>query len=282
MNKYTAQGDGFPADNEFLMLIQSIIGEVAQLATIGGTNYVLKGCEVVGGNAAAGWMVINGEILEFEGGAVNTHIAISETVENATYLEDLSPVDGQGDSKPTYFYRKAVFAAAGTPWASIEKSPLAEIKRRLPPVACPQLYFGSVAAIPEGWQLCDGTNGLPDLTGKFVVGYDPGDVDYDAIGKEGGAKGVILTEAQMPSHSHTGTVTIPSHKHNLPKSVPSVGGGSSNQLSNSNNIGHSLVTETSMGGGGTASVSTNTKGSSQSHENRPPYYTLAYIGYVGV
>jgi hypothetical protein len=32
-------------------------------------------------------------------------------------------------------------------------------------------YKGS--PIPDGWQLCDGTNGTPDLRGRFVVGHAP-------------------------------------------------------------------------------------------------------------
>jgi len=32
------------------------------------------------------------------------------------------------------------------------------------------LWSGTVASIPASWQLCDGTNGTPDLRDKFVVG----------------------------------------------------------------------------------------------------------------
>lgn len=41
------------------------------------------------------------------------------------------------------------------------------------------LWSKAIALIPIGWQLCDGTNGTPDLRDKFVVGagdtYDPDD-----------------------------------------------------------------------------------------------------------
>jgi hypothetical protein len=33
------------------------------------------------------------------------------------------------------------------------------------------IWSGDVA--PEGWALCDGTNGTPDLRGRFVLGYNP-------------------------------------------------------------------------------------------------------------
>jgi len=49
------------------------------------------------------------------------------------------------------------------------------------------LWYGQKADIPDGWQLCDGTNGTPNLCDKFVVGaghsYDPddegGNVNHD-------------------------------------------------------------------------------------------------------
>lgn len=32
------------------------------------------------------------------------------------------------------------------------------------------LWSGAIIDIPENWQLCDGTNGTPDLQNRFVVG----------------------------------------------------------------------------------------------------------------
>jgi len=41
------------------------------------------------------------------------------------------------------------------------------------------LWFGSIVSIPDGWALCDGAQGTPDLRNRFVAGagltYDPGD-----------------------------------------------------------------------------------------------------------
>lgn len=41
------------------------------------------------------------------------------------------------------------------------------------------MWAGSVASIPSGWQLCNGTNGTPDLRDRFIMGagstYNPGD-----------------------------------------------------------------------------------------------------------
>lgn len=42
-------------------------------------------------------------------------------------------------------------------------------------------WFGAIANIPAGWQLCDGTNGTPDLRGRMVKGAGPAD-PVDGVG----------------------------------------------------------------------------------------------------
>ncbi len=45
------------------------------------------------------------------------------------------------------------------------------------------LWSGAVVDIPGGWHLCDGNEGTPNLTTRFVLGsggaYNPGDVGGD-------------------------------------------------------------------------------------------------------
>ena len=40
------------------------------------------------------------------------------------------------------------------------------------------MWSGSIDSIPVGWQLCDGSNGTPDLRNRFIMGtpdgQDPG------------------------------------------------------------------------------------------------------------
>lgn len=37
------------------------------------------------------------------------------------------------------------------------------------------LWHGSIASIPAGWALCNGSNGTPDLRDKFIVGASQDD-----------------------------------------------------------------------------------------------------------
>lgn len=136
------------------------------------------------------------------------------------------------------------------------------------------LWSGSTSNIPTGWVLCDGQNSTPDLRDRFVVGAG----STYAVDATGGAASVTLTSDQMPSHNHTATststVTDPGHSHTYRLINPSGGSGSSSRYGND----ATGTTSTSTTG---ISVSTSTTigstGGGQSHENRPPYYALAYI-----
>ncbi len=106
----------------------------------------------------------------------------------------------------------------------------------------------------KGWALCDGQNGTLDLRGRFPVGYHSADVDYNLLGKIGGAKSVTLTEQQMPPHSHA-----------LPQYVDNISGFGAFGASGDLRI-------RSAGQGVTAST-----GGGQAHENRPPFTTVAFV-----
>ncbi|MFY0714141.1 hypothetical protein J1D01_10720 [Seonamhaeicola sp. NFXS20] len=283
MNKLEVQGSGFPADNRTWRFVRDMINTVHELAAIGGDNYILKGCEDDNGVIADGFIVLDGELLPFQGGAVGSEITIDESIEAVTYLEDLNPTDGQGDEKNAYFTRFARFGNDGVAtynWADLERlNPLLELQRCLVPKQSAIPYWGSINDIPSGWQLCDGTNGTPDLSGMFIVGYDPNDEDYDAIGNPGGAKEVTLTEQQMPAHNHSGNTNYTgSHSHSITAYIQS----GSNDGSGGEKAGYFQNTQTGSAGNHSHTFTTNSKGGSQPHENRPPYYTMAYITYVGV
>ena len=120
------------------------------------------------------------------------------------------------------------------------------------------IWSGAANAIPTGWVLCDGTNGAPNLQGRFVVGYHSSNGDYD-VGDAGGVETVTLTESHMPAHTHTATTKGTSGSH----SWTQFGAGRNDWNYPGENSRGSATTHST--GGGTA------------HENRPPYYALCYI-----
>lgn len=140
------------------------------------------------------------------------------------------------------------------------------------------MWSGTVATIPSGWLLCNGTSGTPDLRNKFIIGAnadDGGAAKTNVTGsytQTGGSK-----DAVVASHSHTATssVTDPGHFHNLTNTG---GGGSSGggNLSIDSSIAGTLTTASKTTG---ISVSTtvNSAGVSATNANLPPYYALAFI-----
>lgn len=71
---------------------------------------------------------------------------------------------------------------------------------------------GSVVAwtkdtIPKGWTLCDGTNGTPDLRGRFIIGSGQGNkLTNRNLGDSGGEETHLLQSNEIPSHGHNMTV----------------------------------------------------------------------------
>ncbi len=133
------------------------------------------------------------------------------------------------------------------------------------------LWSGSIASVPSGWYLCDGNNGTPNLTDRFVVGAGS---SY-AVAATGGSKDAIVV-----SHTHTATststVSDPGHLHNfsvfsdLTGQAQPAKGGSTSEVTDqtaSAQTGISVSTSTTIG----------STGSSGTNANLPPYYALAYI-----
>jgi len=281
MNKLEIQGSGFPGTNQTWRFVRDMINQVHNLAALGGDNYILSGCVNDGAdNISDGYIVYNGELLPFTGGTLGAEVTIIETIENATYLEDLN-VDGIGDEKEAYFTRVAQFGNTGAVtfnWDELKA--ITPLKQQSTPVGGIIMWSGAINAIPEGWNLCDGSAGTPNLSGRFIVGYDATDTDYDAIGKTGGAKEVVLTESQMPVHNHDGsTNSAGAHSHSYNTGSRLTNGWSGDNTTE--DLGPQPE-NTNTAGSHTHSLTTNNKGGGAAHENRPQFFTLAYIIFVGV
>ena len=124
------------------------------------------------------------------------------------------------------------------------------------------MWSGAANKVPDGWKLCDGTEGTPNLKGRFIVGYDPSDSDYNTVGKTGGERAVTLSKDQMPSHTHEvwGRSSGYTARHNDDAEVityANKGWGSSSNYQKINDSGSA--------------------GNGQAHENRPPYYAMCFI-----
>ena len=133
------------------------------------------------------------------------------------------------------------------------------------------IWSGSAAAIPASWLLCNGTSGTPDLRDRFVVGAG----STYAVGATGGS-----ADAVVVSHTHTATVTDPSHSHTFIAPNGGVGTPDASRVSyNDNNEWLGAYNNTNFIASATTgiTVANSTTGVSGTNANLPPYYALCYI-----
>jgi hypothetical protein len=147
-------------------------------------------------------------------------------------------------------------AASGT--SSTQIATTAFVQANGVPSGAILLWSGSVASIPTGFVLCDGTNNTPDLRNRFVVGAG----DTYAVDATGGSADAVVV-------SHTHTITDPGHNHSVPNS-----GSQNNSFDSGTTVGNDT---TGTSGTATTGITIDSAGESGTNKNLPPYYALAYI-----
>lgn len=126
------------------------------------------------------------------------------------------------------------------------------------------MWSGAIDNIPKGWALCNGTNGTPDLTSRFVVSVPNASTDPGATGG-------------TTTHTHAGgSYTAASHTHTYSGTTSAFGWnvrreGDQWDSGSTGTHSHSYSGTTSGGGGGSIA------GTSGDGSSLPPYYELAFI-----
>ena len=316
-NFLTQPNNDFPVDAETFDTLQQNQAILAVLGNIAGDKAVLLGCEPEQGGSARqpGYVFLRtrefpeGEILYWEGGSVSAGMYLKKEaaavsaqgyeVPQAYTVRSLAP--GIGEENYAWTEMRDI------PTIQQQELTIAALRAELallmpPPLGIVQIWAG--AKVPDNYELCDGrelkiadyqelyealgtrfnesydcngrryatTSGyfrLPDLRGRFVVGYNASDTDYGSYGKVGGEKTHRLSVGEMPSHTHPVKDYYFSENFDEPGcsgreklSSPTIG---SKRTDHDNHFLYYRTHNTEPGGGNAA------------HENRPPYYALAYI-----
>jgi hypothetical protein len=208
------------------------------------------------------WVYNNGtNVVE-----VITHTPVSSGGTGAYTLTANNVILGNGTSAVQFVAPGTsgnLLTSNGTTWASAAP-PTSFVAGMI------MLWSGSIASIPSGWALCNGSNGTPDLRNRFIVGAG----STYAVDATGGSADAIVV-----SHTHTASsssvVTDPGHTHTYSTGIDlnltgisHRGGTPTNSgTTNSNTTGITVATSTTV----------NSAGSSGTNANLPPYYALAYI-----
>jgi hypothetical protein len=173
-----------------------------------------------------------------------------------------------------YVYRNpyeesfAVSSSTSIP-SSITSLVLTDEKDNLKPIGFPKgmilMFFGDDNQVPMGWQLCDGTNGTPDLRGRFPVGLNPNNpsmksesVSIRDKGDVGGVEKASLEVKHLPKHKHSFTAST---TYNI-----STGSNTIRRGVDSTTEPH---TTNPTGGSETED--------SEPHENMPPFVVVNFI-----
>lgn len=144
-------------------------------------------------------------------------------------------------------------------------------------------WYGNLANIPDGFALCDGTNGTPDLRNRFLVGAG----DAYKLAAVGGESTHVLSINEMPWHNHNASSAVGYFRS---RSNTFYGKGPSSTLGWNAVSGCFSVVEEGLRSEGNADANSTEyivkfdgskivqgQGGDQPHENRPPYYALYYI-----
>lgn len=183
------------------------------------------------------------------------------------------------------------------------------------PYGIVKMWAGSV--VPEGYSLCDGrelecsrypklyaaigtlfnnannSNGqplttqsgnfrLPDLRGRFIVGQNGSDTEYQNNGMTGGEKKHLLTpeETAKIDHSHGASCSQDGyHTHGIFSEDGQDTGSGHHELGGTN--GGIQTDGAGLHAHAITIASCGSANAAATHENRPPYYVLAYIIKLG-
>ena len=152
-------------------------------------------------------------------------------------------------------------------------------------------WYGNLANIPDGFALCDGKKGTPDLRDRFLVGAG----NAYKLGNIGGENRHALTVDELPAHNHDAQNAI-GYFRSRSNTFYATWNSTYVNLSKSKTLGSAAasgvfsVVESGLRSEGNAdsnntefivkfdgSKMVKSQGLNYSHENRPPYYALYYI-----
>lgn len=252
-NYTTNDKSRYPLSTEGLDFIQRQIELIYSVAELHGRNYILKNSTA----SANGIIVVDGEMMPLKNSPLN-YIQVIETY-------DTLEADGMVFEKARV-RRHAEYVGVQTGKGCYEASlfktltTIEEMKPHLMPKGAIVMWSGTTP--PAGWAICNGKNGTPNLSGRFIVGVGKssnGETNYQ-LNTTGGKEKVLLKADEC---------ALPKHRHGLdPQKIKQ---GTRNEVTVATTYG------TEDKSGSEYSTYYEKQLADSPHNNIPPYYVLAYI-----
>jgi hypothetical protein len=137
-------------------------------------------------------------------GVTNSSLTSVGTLGNLTVTNTISgSIDGNAATATKLQNARTIsLTGAITGSASFDGSGNTSIATTIAGSTVPQglisMWYGAVNTIPNGWVLCDGRYGTPNLVDRFIVGAGG---SY-AVGATGGSSTQTLSSSNLPAHTH--------------------------------------------------------------------------------
>jgi len=189
--------------------------------------------------------------------------AVYSGADSALHSHSVQPTGGTG----LYMSEEENFIPPYYEMAFIEK----ETNDPIIPIGLIVMWAGNIDSIPAGWELCNGSNGTPDLREKFIRGTPPG----ENPGTLGGSLTHNHTYTEIPTHTHTIAIGGASHNHLVAQTSAGFANWIAGQNVYASVSGYTLYADVphthDISEVGVENCTT------QDTDNLPPYFKVAFI-----
>ena len=275
------QTGGVPFTNDVAQEFENAYKIFNAYGALAGDKTIISGCVENGSSVSDGFIYVNNELFYFEGGSKSDNIFLN--------VQNIDKVFEDQTTKTLIKIRTLKFGNAIEnvwAWSDFKRiDTMLSLMARLDTLEAAQTitnaklaiftqggvvfpWFKSVDDIPEGFAP------VWNVAGKTIVGLDPNDADFNAVGKLFGAKKHKLTNSELPKHRFK--LAVPTGQKSYPPLNPS---NSLVTINNQGNDGNYLLGGTT--GEPTVGQSSEVGGDLE-HNNVQPSIVANYIEWVGL
>lgn len=275
------QTGGVPFTNDVAQEFENAYKIFNAYGAMAGDKTIISGCVENGSSVSDGFIYVNSELFYFEGGSKSDNIFLNE--------QNIDKVFEVPTTKTLIKIRTLKFGNAIEnvwAWSDFKRiDTMLSLMARLDTLEASQTitnaklaiftqggvvfpWFKAVEDIPEGFKP------VWNIAGKTIVGLDPKDTDFDAVGKLFGSKKHKLTTSELPKHRFK--LAVPTGQNSYPTLTPN---NSLATINNQGNDGNYLLGGTT----GEPTVGRSSEvGGDLEHNNVQPSIVAHYIEWVGL